>query len=335
MTNDLIYAEYNAFNDAQTQIKECGGDVIVAEISMRIIAELSEDVQIKAKAYAKENEDKNNNYPNCKIEYIAKAIVDIYGPEDCGYVENFGILRNKFFHAAFVALIRDAMHLQPTGRQKFGDGSRNSLSENEIAESVKSLDRPSSSCNFGTIKSRITSVNSFLDNIFKNLNPAEYSAFGNAKNQLGERGGEAIVVETLMRMIAEKSKPVRDRIKELAKDEDEQDFWTCRFEHVVKAIIDVFDDKLSEKHSTGIQKYQILENFRDTRNKLIHTKFVGLEGREILSDGSRTSLKRKEIIEGVKSLNRTGSSYNFSTIRILIARAYEVAAEIFNGLGKK
>jgi hypothetical protein len=170
----------------------------------------------------------------------------------------------------------------------------------------------------------------------------DLQAFSNSQSQLQECGGAAVAVEILMRMIAEKSRPVQAKIKEYVKQDNEKknknnekesrkikdNYWDCNFQYIEKAIIDVFGDKLSPDERS------ILDLFRKIRNKLVHGDLVGMmnkmnilpESREVLRDGRRKILEKQNIIEAIKVMDSRGT---FSKVKNCIADAENIASNIF------
>lgn len=170
----------------------------------------------------------------------------------------------------------------------------------------------------------------------------EHQAFSNSQLQLQECGGAAVVVETLMRMVAEQSKEVQAKIKEYVEQDVEKkikdnkkkpreikdDYWNCDFQYIEKAIIDVFNDKLKPDERSSLLL------FRQIRNKLVHGDFVGLmkkmnihpESREILRGGGRGLLEEQNIIEAIKVMDARGL---FNKVKNCIAETKDIIEKIF------
>jgi len=176
--------------------------------------------------------------------------------------------------------------------------------------------------------------------------------------QLGEVSGFAVKVELLMRLIAEKHKPIQDELELIMNKKEEprkrKNYWNCDLYYLVPAITSVFSDTIEQ---SDLNK---LETFRVLRNKLLHVSFVELieklgfeaEGRHIVtakerriimkieekeeeekktkfSKGGRNILKESEVGEVILSLER---SRVLEKVRIEIAEVFGILKRISQGL---
>lgn len=109
----------------------------------------------------------------------------------------------------------------------------------------------------------------------------------NIQLKLDKASGALVKVELLMRLIAEKHKPVRDALTKYTKKR----YYECYLGPLCKAIVSVFSDKIEKSDLEKIKKFQIL------RHKLVHGNFVCLmelldiepEGLEIVPTKERNT----------------------------------------------
>ncbi len=139
------------------------------------------------------------------------------------------------------------------------------------------------------------------------------------ESKLNEAAGAAVTVELLMRLIAERHAPLRNKIHDLIvkpkrdrkldagnTQKPRHNYWDCDLSVLDKAIDAVFQDKLNE-----IERNTIL-NFRDKRNKLIHADFVSLmsllnitaTGQQVTVNNKRNIVQNADVEEAVQSIQR-------------------------------
>ena len=145
------------------------------------------------------------------------------------------------------------------------------------------------------------------------------------EDKLNVAAGAAVTVELLMRLIAERHIPLQKKIqdlivkpkkevkpkkqrKPLASDtpKPRHNYWDCDLSILDKAIEELFHDKLSEAER------DIVLNFRDKRNKLVHADFVSLmpllditaTGQLITGNNKRNIVMNEDVEESVLSIER-------------------------------
>lgn len=133
----------------------------------------------------------------------------------------------------------------------------------------------------------------------------ELSAFNNLAIQTKQAAGDILWIEFKVRYLAERSKEIVDKLKDITVKEWKKDYWNCRLDCLLDAIEIVFDAKLTSKEKEGLRTYQ------KVRNKYLHGNFaealekLGLPtgGRTIGSDGERIPLKPSEIGDSLKMIH--------------------------------
>lgn len=139
----------------------------------------------------------------------------------------------------------------------------------------------------------------------------------NIEIKLQEACGLTVAVELRMRLIGQFSQSVRDRVKELiqewkaknpkSKKKPSDKYWDCDLCFLDQAIADIFQSSISPKEC------EVLLEFRDLRNSLLHADFIALmtslkippTGRQLLSpNGDRNILSSGDIEEAIKSVDR-------------------------------
>lgn len=145
---------------------------------------------------------------------------------------------------------------------------------------------------------------------------------------LGEVAGPVILVEFYMRLLAQLSKPLQKKIKELQQEKASRnikEYWECNLEFIDRAIDHVFGEEL------GSDDRKKLKRFRKLRNKMVHADFVGLMSelnirptdREIIKSGERNIVHQSDMMEAIK---RIENNNGFSKFRL----ATDEIIEIFN-----
>jgi hypothetical protein len=139
------------------------------------------------------------------------------------------------------------------------------------------------------------------DNI--NLIEQQISILNNLQVKLGEAAGAATSLEWRLRIIAELEPKVRDKLKE----KTSAPFYKATLEHLIDAILHVFEKKLTS------YEYEKIKEYRDPRNKLAHGSPVELmialgtepTGRKIDPSTKKPNiLSEDELVEGSKSIER-------------------------------
>ena len=166
-------------NDIQFELDTAAGAALAVEIRMRLIGQLSPQIQEKLKDLVKahvltfKKPPKNlpsDKYWDCNLSFLDQAIDEIFQnelkPFEREQIKKFRTLRNKLLHADFINLMIK-MKISPTGRQIISTGGdRNILDNTDIKESILSIKR-----NQGFSKFRIQAkgVISILDQILHGL----------------------------------------------------------------------------------------------------------------------------------------------------------------------
>jgi len=114
--------------------------------------------------------------------------------------------------------------------------------------------------------------------------------------KFGEVAGAAFAVELKMRLIAQLSKPVQSKLKELKL---KQEYWECDLQHLDSIIETLFF------HVLTAEERRALKAFRIPRDKLIHSDFAAVMDVLIDSDSGRNALNKGNMLEALGNLQKS------------------------------
>lgn len=150
-----MYSILPKIDNISLKLCEAAGLTVEAELKMRLIGELSEEIRnvideiIKNKIEERKRKDsgykytKGRKYWNCDLEILDEAILQVFADkltmQEKKQLEAFRQKRNKFLHANFVGLMK-LIGIEPIGRYISSNGDRNILDTENIIDSIVSID---------------------------------------------------------------------------------------------------------------------------------------------------------------------------------------------------
>ena len=177
------------------------------------------------------------------------------------------------------------------------------------------------------IKSKCKIRQSILKGKIKNIIPEKLSEnhqsylykLNNIMPQLSESTYITLKIEILMRMIAERNPKVREKVKEIAKNQRNKFYYDCPPSVLLKSLSSVFED---------IFNINNIELSIKIRNKLFHGDFIGLMNVLGIKPKSRTfiNLEKGDICESLIAMQRNNV---FKEVNKELLKTIEMLEKLF------